>query len=44
VQLGIDEMEMRFKVIRLSMPVLDMSTRADIYRVQQRLQSVNVRL
>lgn len=44
VQLGIDEMGMRFKVIRLSMPVLDMSTRADIYRVQQRLQSVNVRL
>ncbi len=44
VQLGIDEMGMKFKVIRLSMSVLDMSTRADIYRVQQRLQSVNVRL
>lgn len=44
VQLGIDEMGMKFKVIRLSMSVLDMSTRADIYRVQQRLQSVTVRL
>ena len=44
VQLGIDEMGMRFKVIRMSMSVLDMSTRADIYRVQQRLQSVSVRL
>ena len=44
VQLGIDEMGMRFQVIRLSMAVLDLSTRADIYRVQQRLQSVNVRL
>ena len=44
VQLGIDEMGMKFKVLRLSMSVLDMSTRSDIYRVQQRLQSVNVRL
>lgn len=44
VQLGIDEMGMKFKVLRLSMSVLDMSTRGDIYRVQQRLQSVNVRL
>lgn len=44
VQLGIDEMGMKFKVLRLSMSVLDLSTRGDIYRVQQRLQSVNVRL
>jgi len=44
VQLGIDEMGMRFTVVRVEMPVLDLSTRADIYRVQQRLQSVDVRL
>ena len=44
VQLGIDEMGMRFKVVCVSLPVLDLSTRADIYRVQQRLASVNVRL
>lgn len=44
VQLGIDEMGLRFKVVRVAMPVLDLSTRADIYRVQQRLQSVTVRL
>lgn len=43
VQLGIEEMGMRFRVVRVAMPVLDLSTRADIYRVQQRLQSVNVR-
>jgi len=40
VQLGIDEMGMRFKVVCVSLPVLDLSTRADIYRVQQRLASV----
>jgi glucose-1-phosphate thymidylyltransferase len=44
VQLAIDEMGMRFKVVRVAMPVLDLSTRGDIYRVQQRLHSVNVRL
>jgi glucose-1-phosphate thymidylyltransferase len=44
VQLGIDEMGMRFTVVRVAMPVLDLSTRADIHRVQQRLQSVDVRL
>jgi dTDP-glucose pyrophosphorylase len=43
VQLAIDEMGMRFKVIPVALPVLDLSTREDIYRVQQRLQSVNVR-
>ena len=44
VQLAIDEMGMRVKVIPVALPVLDLSTREDIYRVQQRLQSVNVRL
>jgi dTDP-glucose pyrophosphorylase len=44
VQLGIDTMGMRFKVIRLAGAVLDLSTRSDISRVQQRLGAVNVAL
>jgi dTDP-glucose pyrophosphorylase len=43
VQLGIDAMGMRFKVLKLDVPVLDMSTRGDISGVQQRLKGVNVR-
>ena len=43
VQLAIDTMAMRFKVLRFDLPVLDMSTRGDISGVQQRLKGVNVR-
>lgn len=44
VQLGIDKMKMRFKVVKLDLPVLDMSTRSDIASVESKLKSVNVRL
>ena len=43
VQLGIDTMGMRFKVLKFDLPVLDLSTRSDISGVQQRLRGVNVR-
>ena len=43
VQLGIDTMGMRFKVLKFDLPVLDLSTRSDISEVQQRLKGVNVR-
>ena len=44
VQLAIDTMEMRFKVVKLDLPVLDMSTRGDIAGVKEKLKAVNVRL
>jgi dTDP-glucose pyrophosphorylase len=43
-QLSIDEMGVRFKVIRLDVAVLDMSTRGDISSVEKKLKSINVRL
>ena len=43
VQLGIDTMGMRFKVLTFDLPVLDLSNRGDISGVQQRLRGVNVR-
>ena len=42
VQLGIDTMNMKFTVVRAALPVLDMSTRADVAEVQQRLASMTV--
>lgn len=44
VQLGIDAMKMKFKVVRFYLPVLDMSTRADIATVESRLEKVQVRV
>lgn len=44
VQLAIDTMEMKFTVLRLHVPVLDMSTRGDVSSVEKKLKSVNVRL
>jgi dTDP-glucose pyrophosphorylase len=44
VQLAIDTMGMKFRVVRLHVPVLDMSTRGDIASVEQKLKSINVRL
>ena len=44
VQLGIDTIGMRFKVIRVELPVLDMSTRSDIASVQETLSGLNVLL
>jgi dTDP-glucose pyrophosphorylase len=44
VQLAIDTMGMRFKVVKLNLPVLDMSTRGDIESVTKKLKAVNVRL
>lgn len=43
VQLGIDTMEMCFKVLTFDLPVLDLSNRGDISGVQQRLRGINVR-
>ena len=42
VQMAIDDMGMKFNVILMSAPVLDMSTRADISRVEARLRGVTV--
>jgi glucose-1-phosphate thymidylyltransferase len=44
VQLGIDSMGMRFRVIRVAETVLDLSTRGDISAVQERLENVEPRL
>ena len=44
VQLAIDTMGMRFKVVRFALPVLDMSTRGDVASVQEKLRTINVRL
>lgn len=44
VQLAIDSMGLRFRVIRVAEPVLDLSTRGDIRAVQERLENVEPRL
>ena len=44
VQLGIDTMGMRFRVVRIDLPVLDMSTRSDIAAVQERLSRLRVHI
>ena len=44
VQLAIDTMGMKIKVLRVHAPVLDMSTRSDIVGVEKKLKSINVRL
>jgi len=44
VELAIDTMGMQFRVIRMTEPVLDLSTRADIAEVQARLAGVVVTL
>jgi dTDP-glucose pyrophosphorylase len=44
VQLAIDTMGMKFRVVRLHVPVLDMSTRGDIASVEMKLKSINVRV
>ena len=44
VHLAIDRGEMRFRVVRVSEPVLDMSSRGDIARVSEYLERVDVRL
>lgn len=44
VHLAIETGEMRFRVLRVSAPVLDMSSRGDIARVSEYLEKVEVRL
>ncbi|HEX6251335.1 MAG TPA: nucleotidyltransferase family protein [Gemmatimonadaceae bacterium] len=44
VQLGIDHLGMRFRVIFSRRPVLDLSSRADIVKVAERLSVAKVRL
>jgi glucose-1-phosphate thymidylyltransferase len=44
VELAIDTMGMKMRVVKLELPVLDMSTRSDIASVEARLKDVNVRL
>ena len=44
VHLSIDRNYMRFKVVRVSAPVLDMSSRADIARVGEYLKGIRVTL
>jgi glucose-1-phosphate thymidylyltransferase len=44
MHLAIDRGWMRFKVLKISAPVLDMSSRGDIARVQDQLSAVEVRL
>lgn len=44
VQLAIDTMGMRMRVIRVAEPVLDLSTRADVQQVQVMLESVTPQL
>jgi dTDP-glucose pyrophosphorylase len=44
VHLAIDRKTMRFKVVKVSAPVLDMSSRADIARVADQLRGVKARL
>lgn len=44
VELAIREMDMRIRVVKVSEPVLDMSSRADIASVAARLESVEVSL
>jgi glucose-1-phosphate thymidylyltransferase len=42
VHVAIDNKAMRFKVVRISGPVLDMSSRADIGRVSAYLKGIRV--
>jgi glucose-1-phosphate thymidylyltransferase len=42
VHLAIDRNMMRFKVVRISAPVLDMSSRGDIARVAEHLEGIRV--
>jgi dTDP-glucose pyrophosphorylase len=44
VQLAIDEHGMRIEVVRMSAPVLDMSSRGDVASVAERLSAVRVEL
>lgn len=44
VHLAIERGEMKFKVVRISAPVLDMSSRVDIGRVAKYLEKVEVKL
>jgi glucose-1-phosphate thymidylyltransferase len=44
VHLAIDHGLMRFKVIKIAAPVLDLSTRADIAKVAERLKGAEVKL
>ena len=44
VHLAIDKHKMRFKVVKVSAPVLDLSTRADIAGVAEHLKGVAVKL
>jgi len=44
VHLAIEREEMRFRVVRVSEPVLDMSSRGDIARVAEFLENVEVQL
>lgn len=44
VQLGVDTMDMRFMVVKIVKPVYDLSTRADIATVREKLSSVKVNL
>jgi glucose-1-phosphate thymidylyltransferase len=44
VQLAIDTMNMRFKVVKIVKPVLDLSTRADIATVRAKLEHVKANL
>ena len=44
VQMAIEELGMKIKVVTVDLPVLDLSTRSDIYRVQKILATTNVRL
>ncbi len=44
VHLAIDRGEMRLRVVRVSAPVLDMSSRGDIARVSEYLEKIEVRL
>lgn len=44
VHLAIDRHAMRFKVVRISAPVLDLSTRADIARVTDHLKRLEVNI
>jgi glucose-1-phosphate thymidylyltransferase len=44
VHLAIDREAMRFKVVKVSAPVLDLSSRGDIVRVAERLKAVDIQL
>ena len=44
VQLAIDKYEAKFKVVAMSLPVLDMSSRGDISKVEERLRGTDVSL